>query len=346
MSKRRITIYDLARELNLSAATVSRALGDDPRVKESTRQKVITLSERWKYQPNHIATALRKGRSKILGVIIPTSKSGVFSTVIHGVEEVANRAGYSVLVGQSHESYDKEKKSLQTFVRARTDGILVSVARGTRTSDHFQSILQHDIPIVFFDRVMENLTSSTVEINDHAAAVSAVTHLIEQGYRRIAHVAGPEHIRIYRNRLLGYEDGLRRAGLSVDPTLKVISDLSLEDGKRIASSLMQQCDPPDAFFSASDDAAIGALQYLKENGYQVPERVGVIGFANKEFTPYLSPALSSFDQRYDEMGRRAAELLLDEIKTERSQRQSKRIVLEGNLIIRDSSLRNNGYPMG
>ena len=339
MSKRRITIYDLAKELKISAATVSRALANDPRVKESTKIKILDLAKKWKYQPNQIATALRMGRSKILGVLIPTSKSSIFSPVVYGVEEIADRAGYNVLVGQSHESYEKEVSAIQTFIRARIDGILVSIARGTHDYDHFQNILQHDIPIVFFDRVTHELEASTIEIDDFAAAASAVEHLLAQGFRRIAHFAGPDHIRIYQNRLRGYQAALKNNGIEIREDFIRSSGIGLDDGKKLAKEMMGLSNPPDAFFSASDDAAIGAMQFLTEAGYQIPAEIGVVGFANKEFSPYVSPALSSVDQRLEEMGRKAADLILHEIKTNRTERTPQRIVIDTNLIVRSSSQR-------
>ena len=341
MGKRRITIYDLAKELDISAATVSRALANDPRVKEATKIKVQSLARRLKYQPNHIASALRKGRSKILGVLIPTSNSSIFSPVMHGVEEIANRYGYNVLFGQSHESFDKEVTSIQTFIRARIDGILVSVAKGTFSFEHFENLIQHDIPVVFFDRIATNLDTSSIEIDDYAAAVSAVDHLAFQGFRRIAHLAGPQHIRIYQNRRKGYEAGCKKHGLSIGEEYVYVSDLQLADGHAGAAQMMQLPKPPDAFFSASDDAAIGAIQFLRGTHYLVPQDVGVVGFANKEYSPYVSPPLTSIDQRSVEMGRKAAELLLAEINTERRNRIPKRLVLQSNLIIRSSSQRVN-----
>ncbi len=342
MTKKRITIYDLAKELNISAATVSRALGNDPRVKEATKKKVLALSQRWKYQPNHIASALRKGRSRILGVLIPTSNSSIFSEVMHGVEEVAVQRGYNVIFGQSHESFEKEVSSIQTFIQARIDGILVSIAKGTQRLDHFRNLLHDDIPVVFFDRVAMDLNTSSIEIDDARAAISAVEHLLQQGYRRIAHFAGPTHIRIYKNRFEGYRTACQKYNLPVDDEYVSICDLRLEDGRDGAARMMNLSSPPDAFFSASDDAAIGAIQYLQQNNYAVPRDVGVVGFANKEFSSFVNPTLTSIDQHSVEMGRKAAELLLEEIETPREDRVSQRIVLQSQLIIRSSSSRQNG----
>ncbi len=339
MAKRRITIYDLAEKLGISAATVSRALADDPRVKDSTKEAVLELASKLQYQPNHIASALRKGRSKIIGVIIPTSNSSIFFSVIYGIEEVANRAGYNVLIGQSHESFEKEIASINTFIQARIEGIILSIAKGTRDFQHFENLIKHDIPVVFFDRVTDLLPASTVEINDYEAGVQAVTHLYHQGYRRIAHFCGPTHVRIYQNRLKGYLDGLRKVGLPIYEPYIMHSDLTLEEGRKMTRDLLTSGNPPDAVFSASDDAALGATRVALEMGWKVPEDFGTVGFANKRFTSLVSPPLTSIDQRTEEMGRTAAKILLSEIHTKKATREPQNVMLNGDMVVRRSSCR-------
>jgi LacI family transcriptional regulator len=337
MSKKS-TIHDIAKALNVTASTVSRALSGHPRISDRTREAVEEMAKEMGYQHNQIASALRSGRSNIIGVMVPTAERSFFSRVVSGIEEEVNRMGYNVIICQSNDRYENEKRNLEALLRLRVDGVIASMARETQDYTHFAELKSKNTALVLFDRVNEKLGVNTVVLDDYLGAYQAVTHLINQGCKRIAHFAGLQHINIYRERLRGYKDALKDQGLAFDEQLLAYG-VYVEDGMQNMEKLLQLVQPPDAVFAASDFSALGALQTLKAKNLRIPEDVALVGFANEPFTAYLEPSLSTIDQHSQEMGVAAAQLLLEAIQEGSHQFPSRTIVLNPELLVRKSSLR-------
>lgn len=340
LNKKRISITDIAEQLSLSISTVSRALSDHPGISDATKKRVIKLAKAQNYQPNYMAAALRKGRSNLLGIIVPHIDGHFFTMVVKGVEAVASKAGFNVLICQSNEDVAHESTNIDTLLNAQVDGILVSLARTTRDSSHFDKVLKQGIPLVFFDRILEGKQVNAVVLDDREGGYLSTKHLLQQGYRRIAHFAGPQHLNIYKYRRLGYEDALREANLPIEPTYTVINDMTLEDGIEGMKQLLDLPIPPDAVFSASDFSAVGALQLLKSRHIQVPRDMAISGFSNETFTALTEPMITSVDQHCEQMGQSAVELFLQILKEKNNNFSPRRIVLQPNLVVRNSTMRN------
>ena len=334
------TIYDIAKELNITPSTVSRALSDHPRISAKTKVRVKSTAERLGYRPNGIASALRSGKTKVLGVIVPTANRSFFSSVVRGIEKVANQKGYNVMIAQSNDSEEQESACIDMLLKARVDGIILSMAKGTHHTQHFQKVQTGKTPLIFFDRISHQLDASAVLIDDFQGGRMATQHLIEQGYRCIAHFTGPQHINIYQDRLRGYQQALEDHNIPFDPQLVIESKhLKIDDGRAGVDQLLQQSIKPDAIFAASDLAAMGAMQALKTQGLQIPKDVGLVGFANEPFTDFVEPALTTVDQRSDHIGQLAAQLALEEIQHKEKPYMARKTVLSPSLVVRGSSLR-------
>lgn len=336
----KVTIADIARKLNIDPATVSRALRGHPSISDRTKTQVINTAEKLNYNRNNLASSLRSGRTNVIGVIVPSADISFFGSVVHGIEALANEKGYSVLIYQSNEFREYEVKGLTTFLNARVDGILVSIAKDTRDYSHFTNIKKLGIPIVFFDRAKENLGIPSVTVDDCKGAFTATEHLITQGYKRIAHIAGPQHIDAFRNRLKGYMDALKAYKMPIGKGLIYEGDVSIESGRRAIEQLLSAPKPPDAVFAVEDFTALGAMKQLKDMKIKVPKEFGVVGFANELFGEHITPALSTFDQQTVQMGREALGMLLELIEVKGSRRKVKQnIVLDAIPVLRESSLR-------
>lgn len=340
MIKKKATIHDIAKELNVTASTVSRALNDHPRISAHTKRAVIRIARELSYQPHNIAAALRNGKSNIIGVIIPMADRNFFGSIVRGIEEIANKANYQVMICQTYEDPAKEAAAVEALLNSRVDGIIASLSKKTTTFDHFHKVINEHIPLILFDRSSDELEISHVVIDDYQGAYKATVHLIQQGYRRIAHFTNIQKINIYTERLRGYQGALQDYGLQFYPELVVESDLQLDDGRRSMQKLLTLSQLPDAVFSASDLGAMGALQVLKEQGIKVPEQVALVGFSNEPFTMFSDPPLTSVDQHCKRMGNIASDIFLDEIKGTNGEKFiPKKIVLMPELVVRKSSTR-------
>ncbi|TXE12157.1 LacI family DNA-binding transcriptional regulator [Algoriphagus aquimarinus] len=341
MKKNRATIHDIALKLNITASTVSRALNDNPRISDATKKKVLKVAKQINYQPNHIASALRSGKSKLIGVIVPTANRNFFSSVIRGIEELANSLNYKVIISQSYDDFDKEVQTVEALLNARVDGIIASIAKTTENVDHFQKIIEKGIPLVLFDRITNLLEVSQVVIDDHYGAYQTVDHLIKNGCKRIVHFSSNPRINIYHERKRGYEDALKDNGIEVDPKLITFSNLQLEDGRRIMQEIIDSKIDFDGVFSSSDYSIMGALQVLKENGYKVPEQVKIAGFGNEPFTSFTEPPITTVDQKSIPMGKITAESFFELLNAGSSSPVAKKTILKPELIIRKSSINNS-----
>ncbi|MEX2591756.1 MAG: LacI family DNA-binding transcriptional regulator [Anditalea sp.] len=340
-NNKKATVHDIALKLGITASTVSRALNDHPRISATTKKLVLKTAKEVFYQPNNIAAALRMGKSRLVGVIVPTANRNFFSSVVRGIEEIADSLGYKVILCQSYESYEKEVLTINALLNARVDGIIVSIGKNTAKFDHFKTIIDKGIPLVLFDRITDQLEVNQVVIDDYMAAYKSVEHLLQQGYKRIAHFTSPKKINIYKERLRGYTDALKENGILFDQELIIESNMQLEDGQQSAKKMLENGLDFDAIFSASDYAAMGALQILKERNLVVPQEVGIVGFGNEPFTSFTDPTLTTVDQMSIPMGHVTAELFFELLKADPRKIIPQKAVLKPELIIRASSIRKN-----
>ncbi len=336
--RNKTTIADIAKELNTTAATVSRALSNHPRISEETKRSVHQTASRLNYKRNSIASSLRSGKSHLIGVIIPSAEINFFGSVVHGIESIANTQGYNVLLYQSNESREFEEKGLETFISARVDGILVSIAKGSHDFSHFREIKNRGVPIVFFDRTNDNLGIDSVIIDDYKGAFEATRHLLMQGYKRVAHISGPAQLKNFNDRIKGYNDALVEYGISPDSSMIYHGNVSIESGKEGTYYFLSMPDPPDAVFAAEDFTALGVIKVLKERNIKIPEEFGVVGFANEMFGEHISPTLSTVGQQTIQMGKSALNLLLEIIENkDQKERVGQKIILEPQFFWRNSS---------
>jgi LacI family transcriptional regulator len=343
--KKKATISDIANRLNITPSTVSRALGNHPRISDKTKKAVFEMVEKLNYQPNSIATALRKGKSNIIGVIVPTSDRQFFASFIRGIEEIVRVEGYNLMICQTDDQFSKEKSGIDTLLNIQVDGIIASVAKETTDITHFEKIKNREVPLVLYDRVIESLDVNLVVSDDYKGAYNAVTHLIDQGCRRIAHFAGEQHIHIYKNRLNGYLQALKDHQIPVDEEIIIESDLIkdtyniLKTGNEMGKKLLELPNPPDAIFSSSDFAAMGAIQYFKKKNIRIPNEIALVGYSNDFSAEVIEPSLTSLEQHTIQMGNYAAKLFLKQINNSNGNYSPQKKLLIPELVIRESSQR-------
>lgn len=336
------TIKDIARELNVSSSTVSRALKDYPGISDETKRKVKELAVKLNYRPNAVALSLRKSKSFTIGVIIPEVVHFFFSTVISGIEEVAFANGYNVILCQTNERYQREISSIDTMMSNQIDGLLVSYSKETTDFDHFKRLLDLNFPIVFFDRLPKIDNAINVTVNDYQGAHQAVTHLIQQGYKNIAHLSGPASLAISQQRKNGFIDALKQGGLTPNENWIVeCAEGTEKESYVVAKNLFSnKQNRPDAIFAHHDIVAAGAMLALKDMGFKIPEEVGVVGYSNWQFSSMIDPPLSTVSQPGFDIGQTAGKILLEMInKTTEMGQTSRNVVLDTELLVRKSSSR-------
>jgi LacI family transcriptional regulator len=278
----------------------------------------------------------------MIGVIIPSAEINFFGSVVHGIESVANANGYNILIYQSNESYEHEVMGMETLLAARVDGILVSIAKETVDYSHFTDVAKRGIPIVFFDRGNDNMGIPSVVIDDYKGAFLATERLIKEGYRRVAHISGPQHVKVFYDRLKGYMAALQVNNLQFDPTLVFQGNISIESGKKAADYFLSLSERPDAVFAVEDFCALGLMKSIKEHGLKIPDEFGIIGFANELFSEHTTPSLSTIDQQTVLMGKEAFKLLLQVVENKDvTLTVQQKIVLEPVPVFRESSDRKN-----
>jgi len=310
------TMKDIARELGVSVATVSRAMSDSPRISPEQRERIKTFAREHNYYPNAIAESLRHSKTRagtLIGVIIPQVNHYYFSSILDGIEEQAAVRGYTVAMAQSHESYEREVRICRSFMRSRVCGVIVSQAKDTNHYEHFQELLDKHIPLVFYDRISTGVNANRVVVDDYMGAYTAVTHLIDTGCRRIAFYGSPMQLEISKNRYNGYRDAILKHGMSVDDTLEYLCD-NRADAERLTPEVMARDDRPDAFFAVNDDTAIGILYTVKRLGYRVPEDISICGFTNGERAVACEPMLTTVEQRGHMVGEEAVDILLNQVE--------------------------------
>lgn len=331
------TLKDIAKQLNLSPSTVSRALRNHPDISPGTKKKVACMAKKLDYHPNSIAQSLQTQKTKTIGVIVPEIKQPFFAAVINGIEALAFEEGFTIIVCQSNESYQREVVYTRLLTSHRVAGLLVSLSKETQKLDHFKLLLRRDIPIVFFDRVSNEIEADKVVVDDYQGAFDLVTHLIESGYQRIAHLAGPESLSICRFRLKGYVNAHRQKSMPIDDNLIVSAGLDDSDGAAGFETLWQLSKLPDAIFAVNDPVAIGAFMAIKTRGLKIPEDVALAGFSNTGVSSLLDPPLTTVEQPSYDIGRTAATLLMAQINGNKKAYMPQLKILKTQLIVREST---------
>jgi LacI family transcriptional regulator len=339
MTKKQATIQDIARMLNITASTVSRALNDHPKIKQSTKDHVWEKAKELHYQPNTIASSLRKGKVNTVGMIVPRINRHFFSNVITGVESVLNPAGYNLIICQSEEKIEKEIENTKTLIANRVSGILISISVGTNDTKHLNTILNNHIPLVMFDRIADQFNVNKVVNDDESGAYDLTNHLISQGYKKIMWMGGPLSSYIYNNRYNGYKRALKEANIPPEemPCFEG-SAPTLDVALKFMQEFIKQNQLPEAIFAASDYMSMGVIQALQQNGYKIPEDIAVAGYSNEPFAELISPKLTTVEQFSEELGRSTARLLLEQIKSGYEEIIPRKIVLKPKLIIRESTI--------
>lgn len=339
MKNAQVTLQAIARHLNLSVSTVSRALRGLPEISPATRQAVVDLATQWDYQPNQLASSLVSSHTRTIGVVVPNTGYPYFSSIIASMEEAALREGYSLLLSQSSESYQRELVHIQSLLRSQVEGIIISLARDTADAEHLHRLVRRQVPLVLFDRYAEEVVAPRVVVNNRLAARQAVAHLLENGCRWVAYLAGPANLTISNERLLGYQDALAEAGIDFDDTLVLHCDFTTDNAIRQTNLLLAMKHQPDGILAFSDRIAIASMYALRQRGVCVPDQIAVVGFNDEPVSALLTPSLTSVAQPTYEIGQLTMALLLEQIGSEQPTDNPTAHVLETTLKIRESSVR-------
>lgn len=331
------TIKDIARQLNISVSTVSRAIRNASDVNKETKQAVMTLVEELNYQPNQLALSLRNKQTHTIGVIVP-NLDYVLSMMVRGIDEVALEAGYTVMICQSNESFGREILNTRRLLESLVDGFIISVSAETKNFDHIKKIQEKEIPLVIFDRVTPQLKAPSVHIDNEDGGFQATEHLIEQGYKRIAILAGPKNLDISNKRMDGYLAALKKHGIKVDQSLIMHCDFNQDYAFFATEELLAMKKRPDAIFTISDRMAIGAMLAIKKKGLNMPHDIGLVGFNDEPILSLVSPTISSVEQPSFELGKITAKLFIESMHHDEDMSDVEKI-LKPKLYIRESSQR-------
>jgi len=335
MSKTQPTIVDIARKLNISTSTVSRALKNHPGISKATIEAVKKCAEEIQYIPNEMAHNLRLKRNNTIAVIVPETVHFFFSSIISGIEDVTFNEGFNLLLFKSDEKYEKEIKITQSIINARVAGVLASLSKETETYNHFQQILDNNIQLVFYDRICIGIITDRVVVDDYSGAMAAVEYLINTGCRRIAFYSSPLHLEISKNRKNGYLDALRKHNIKVDESLMYVCD-TRSKAVELTPEVLSRPDPPDAFFAINDHTASGILYAVKKAGLKVPDDISICGFSGGDLAIACDPMLTTVEQHGYEVGSTAAKLLIDKITGKTHGNYTNRII-KTELIIRETT---------
>ncbi|NNK40719.1 MAG: LacI family DNA-binding transcriptional regulator [Winogradskyella sp.] len=335
-----VTLKQIAETLGISVTTVSKALKDYPDVSKKTKRLVKELAETLNYRPNAFAVTLRTKESKTIGLIIPEVVHHFFSSVIKGIIAQAEKKGYLVIILQSNESYELEKKQIDLLLSKRVDGVLISLANGTGNFKHLNDLMVQGTPLVMFDKIAKIVNCSKVIINDRKADYTATKHLIDSGCKRIAHFRGPLLPQNSIDRFLGYKQALTDHGFTYDPSLVyILKDMSFDEGTFFTKQLLKDHKDIDGIFINTDLVAIGAITELNKQGIKVPDNISIIGFSNWFMSSVISPTLTTINQPGYLMGKTAFKLLYKEIKGRKKKDAIvyKEVELPTELIVREST---------
>ena len=338
--KKEVTIYDLAKELNFSPSTISRALNNHKSIGKKTTKEIQKVAAKMGYRPNSIAASLRSNKSKTIGIMISRINRPFVSSLISGVEDAARKADHNVIISQSNDKHENEVKNAKAMYDSRIGGLIVSLAMETTNTDHFQQFTDNNIPIVFVDRVPRDFNSYRVIIDNYAAGYRATKHLIDQGCKRIAHFAGAQHVNVYNLRKKGYLDALIENGIEVDENLLIdLETMSFEEGREATKKLLDLDIPPDGIFSSNDTAAVSAILCAKERGVKIPEELAIIGFNDDPISSIVEPSLSTVSHPAMKMGEISIQRILEHSDDNLGSSISEISMLDTEIIVRNSSRR-------
>ena len=337
--KKEVTIYDIAQKLSLSTATISRALQDNPAINKNTRKKIKETAQQLGYRHNNFASNLRKQKTNTIGVIVHELNSNFITSVLAGIEKITTDAGYDLIIAHSSESFEKEAANSINLFHKRVDGLIASLAFNTQGLEHYKHFEEKDIPIIFFDRVEESITSTKVIIDNYKCGYQATEHLAEQGCRKIVLVTANLKRNVYAQRHRGYSDALFDNGIKYDKNLVLIKDLSEQCGIEAAHQIMKMKPFPDGAFITNDFSATVCMRTLKENGIRIPEDICIVGFNNDAISKIIEPQLTTINYPGMDMGEIAARNLINHLKGISNIKHTNTIVVRSDLIIRQSSLK-------
>lgn len=342
IKQKEVTIYDLATALNISIATVSRALKNDPVVSKKTKKKIFDLAEQMGYRTNYFARNLRVQQTNTIGMLVPKLNSNFINAVLAGVEQVTTEAGYDLIIAHSSESYKKEVANAKNLFEKRVDGLIASLSFDTKNLDHFKPFKDKGVPVIFFDRVEQEGNNTVVIIDNQKCGFQATQHLIEQGCKRIIHITSSLKRNVYSLRFKGYKDALAESGIPFDESLLMINDLSEKAGIESAMQALAMDPMPDGAFIANDFVAAVFMRTLKQNGVNIPRDIAVVGFNNDPIGKLIEPALTTINYPGIDVGEVAARNLINHLKGIGNLQNTNTIIIRSNLIIRNSSLKKDG----
>lgn len=337
-----VTIKDIARELGISASAVSKALKDSYEISEKTKKLVLECAKKHNYQPNPMARSLKQGNSKVLGIIIPTIDNNFFSQVINGVESVAYSKGYNIIMTQTHESYEMEVSNTELLTIRAIDGLIISLSTGTKDISHLKKLHDQGLPIVFFDRVSNEINTHKVIADNFRGAYDATKHLIGAGYKHIAHITSSANVSITTERRQGYEQALGESGIPVKKHyIKHCQDggKDIEEVRQALNELLSLPDKPDAIFTATDRITTTVLAQLHKMHLKIPGDIALLGFANTQLADILNPPLTQVLQPGFEMGKKATEMLIQLVESRYPVEEYETVVLPARLFPRESTKR-------
>lgn len=337
--EKEITIYDIARQLDLSAATVSRGLKDHPAINKHTKKKIADLAAKLGYRSNTFASNLRKQRTNTIGVIVHELRSQFITSVLAGIEKIATEANYDLIIAHSSEQSAKEAANALNLFHKRVDGVIASLAFDTKDLSHFEPFEKKGIPVIFFDRVFENADGAKVIINNRKAGYDATAHLIEQGCKRIAHITANLKRNVYAERLKGYQQALAEHGLKYSDKYVIVDDLSEEASILSAKKILAMRPLPDGIFITNDFCAAVCIQTLKEAGLRIPEDIAIVGFNNDVISKIIEPKLTTINYPGLEIGEIVARNLINHLQGNSNIHLTNTIIIKSDLIVRESSLK-------
>ncbi len=340
-NKKETTIYDIARHLNLSTATVSRALNGQSTVRKQTKKKIMETAKELGYRSNVFASNLRTKHTHTLGIIIPKLNSNFMSSVLAGIEKIANTSGYNLIITQSQENENKEITNANTLFRNRVDGLIVSLAFNTQDFSHFNQFFEKEIPVIFFDRINKENPNTNVIIDNFKAGYDATTHLLEQGCKKIIHITGNLSRNVYQDRFEGYKKALQEHEVDYNKNLLMVNDLKETTAIKSAEKIIRMKPRPDGLFIANDRFAAICMQHLKKADIHIPKEIAVVGFNNDLISRIIEPNLTTINYPGQKMGETIAQNLINHLNGTSSLTNTHTLIIKSNLIIRDSSFKKN-----
>ena len=337
--KQAITIYDIAQKLAISPTTVSRGLNNHFSVSKKTQKLITEAAKNMGYRSNFFAKNLRTQKTQTLGVIVQTLNSNFIASVLSGIESVANKVGYNLIISQSQETETKEATNVATMFNSHVDGLIVSLAFDTKDFSHFDSFFDKGIPVIFFDRISYGKSSTNVVIDNFKAGYEVTAHLIEQGCQRIAHITGNLSRNVYADRMKGYRQALMENNIPFYEKYLIVNNMDEQSAIDAAKTLIAMESLPDGIFVANDNCAAICMQMLKDAGYSIPEDIAIAGFNNDIISRVVDPKLTTVNYPGQEMGEIVANVLVNHLEGKANLNATSTIIIKSDLIIRESSVR-------